>query len=392
MDGAPAEPPQRSLAVEDLHKAFVDRKESVHAVDGVSFQVEPGSFYTLLGPSGCGKTTTLRCVAGLERPDAGIIVVAGGVVSGKNHFVPPHKRDIGMVFQSYAIWPHMSVFENVAFPLRVARGIPGSEIKRRVEEALATVQLAGYESRMATQLSGGQQQRLALARALVRRPKLLLLDEPLSNLDAKLRDHMRTEVRELQRALGITTLYVTHDQAEALSMSNRIAVMERGQIMQEGTPREIYQRPATRFVADFVGNANFLEATVVGRNDLGGMWLETAAGRLQASCPEGVTVDERVTLSIRPENVRVHRTQPASAVNVLPGVIEQQMFLGDALDCRVRVGQATLLTRQHPTGGTRRGDNVFIEFPVELCTVLTESHGVAAAAYAPDEPELLPSS
>ena len=293
-----------------------------------------------------------------------------------------------MVFQSYAIWPHMSVFENVAFPLRVARGIPGSEIKRRVEEALATVQLAGYESRMATQLSGGQQQRLALARALVRRPKLLLLDEPLSNLDAKLREHMRTEVRELQHALGITTLYVTHDQAEALSMSNRIAVMERGRIMQEGTPREIYQQPATRFVADFVGNANFLEATVVGRNDLGGMWLETSAGRLQASCPAGVSLDERVTLSIRPENVRVHRSQPSGVANVLPGVVEQQMFLGDALDCRVRVGGANLLTRQHPTGGTRRGDHVFVELPVELCTVLTEAHGVAAAAYASDdEPE-----
>ena len=389
MDEAPAGPPHALLAVDNLHKVFVDRKEHVHAVDGVGFQVESGSFYTLLGPSGCGKTTTLRCVAGLERPDAGTIMVAGQTVSSgeRGHFVPPHKRDIGMVFQSYAIWPHMSVFENVAFPLRVARGIPGSEIKRRVEEALATVQLAGYESRMATQLSGGQQQRLALARALVRRPKLLLLDEPLSNLDAKLREHMRTEVRELQRALGITTLYVTHDQAEALSMSNRIAVMEGGRIMQEGTPRQIYQRPATRFVADFVGNANFLEATVVGRNELGGMWLDTPAGRLQASCPEGVSIDERVTLSIRPENLRLHRAQPAGAVNVLPGVIEQQMFLGDALDCRVRVGQASLLARQHPIGATRRGDRVFIEFPVELCTVLTESHGVAAAAYAPDEPE-----
>jgi iron(III) transport system ATP-binding protein len=378
---------QRSLAVEDLVKVFIDRGEQVRAVDGVSFQVEPGTFYTLLGPSGCGKTTTLRCVAGLERPDAGAIVVAGRRVSGNGQFVPPHKRDIGMVFQSYAIWPHMSVFENVAFPLRVARGVPRSEISRRVEEALATVQLAGYGGRMATQLSGGQQQRLALARALVRRPKLLLLDEPLSNLDAKLRDHMRTEMRELQRALGITTLYVTHDQAEALSMSNRIAVMEHGRIMQEGTPREIYQRPATRFVADFVGSANFLEATVRGRTDLGGMWLDTAAGRLQASCPEGVVPEEKVTLSIRPENLRVHRTPPSAAVNMLPGVIEQQMFLGDVLDCRVRVGEATLVTRQHPTNGTRRGDNVFVEFPVELCTVLTESHGVAAASYLPDEPE-----
>jgi len=378
---------QRSLEVENLVKVFMDRGEQVRAVDGVSFQVEPGAFYTLLGPSGCGKTTTLRCVAGLERPDGGAIMVAGRRVSGEGQFVPPHKRDIGMVFQSYAIWPHMTVFENVAFPLRVARGIPAKDISRRVEEALATVQLAGYGGRMATQLSGGQQQRLALARALVRRPKLLLLDEPLSNLDAKLRDLMRTEMRELQRALGITTLYVTHDQAEALSMSSRIAVMEHGRVMQEGTPREIYQRPAARFVADFVGNANFLDATVGERADFGGMWLETAAGRLQASCPEGVAPDEKVTLSIRPENLRVYRTPPSAAVNVLPGVIEQQMFLGDVLDCKVRVGQATLTTRQHPTVATRRGDSVYVEFPVDLCTVLTESHGVSAAAYTLDESE-----
>src|ERR687885_785728 len=270
------------IRIQRLEKVFETPRGAIRAVDEVHLEVGAGEFLVLLGPSGCGKTTTLRCVAGLERPDGGSIVVAGRKVSGNGRFVPPHKRDIGMVFQSYAIWPHMSVFENVAFPLRVARGIPGADIKRRVEEALATVQLAGYEGRMATQLSGGQQQRLALARALVRQPRVLLLDEPLSNLDAKLREHMRTEVRELQRALGITTLYVTHDQAEALSMSNRIAVMERGRIMQEGTPREIYQRPATRFVADFVGNANFLEATVLGRNELGGMWLETAAGRLQA--------------------------------------------------------------------------------------------------------------
>ena len=387
MDQPPAEQP--SLAVQDLHKIFLDRREKVHAVDGVSFQVEAGTFYTLLGPSGCGKTTTLRCVAGLERPDGGTIVVAGRSVSGNGQFVPPHKRDIGMVFQSYAIWPHMSVFENVAFPLRVARGIPGSELKRRVEEALATVRLAGFEGRMATQLSGGQQQRLALARALVRRPKLLLLDEPLSNLDAKLREHMRTEVRELQRALGITTLYVTHDQAEALSMSNRIAVMEHGRIMQEGPPREIYQRPATRFVADFVGNANFLEATVRGRSGPVSMVLDTPAGPLQASCPEGVQPGEQVTLSIRPENLRVHKVQPTGGANVLPGIIEQQMFLGDSLDCRIRVGEASLLSRQHPMGATRRGDQVYVEFPVELCTVLTEAHGVSAAAYATDEAELV---
>src|SRR5919199_2287248 len=305
MDGA-SDLPTRSLAVENLHKWFIERKERVHAVDGVSFQVEAGSFYTLLGPSGCGKTTTLRCVAGLERPDDGVIVVAGRTVSGKNQFVPPHKRDIGMVFQSYAIWPHMSVFENVAFPLRVARGIPGSEIKRRVEEALATVQLAGYEGRMATQLSGGQQQRLALARALVRRPKLLLLDEPLSNLDAQLRAELRVELLGLQRQVGITTLYVTHDQVEALSMSSRIAVMNQGRIVQEGTPREVYEHPNSDFVARFVGTANFLPGTIAGRAaEPAHVVVETSIGPVEAAAPPGRAAGDALTLTVRPENIRL---------------------------------------------------------------------------------------
>src|SRR5215212_4179780 len=302
----------RSLAVEDLVKIYPDRKQQVRAVDGVSFEVEAGQFYTLLGPSGCGKTTTLRCVAGLERTDGGRIIVDGRVVSADRPrvFVPPHRRDIGMVFQSYAIWPHMTVFENVAFPLRVTRnGFSGTEIKRRVEQALALVQLGGYEGRMATQLSGGQQQRLALARALVREPKVLLLDEPLSNLDAKLRERMRSEVRELQRRLKITTLYVTHDQIEALSMSNRIAVMSNGKVVQEGTPREIYQRPATQFVADFVGSTNFMEGEALEGAVGGAMRLQTPVGQVVAVCPEGVRAGEKVTLSIRPENIRVHTAE-----------------------------------------------------------------------------------
>jgi iron(III) transport system ATP-binding protein len=378
----------RALVVEYLVKVYQDRRDRVRAVDGVSFEVQEGQFYTLLGPSGCGKTTTLRCVAGLERTDAGRIIVDSHVVSSHapRVFVPPHKRSIGMVFQSYAIWPHMTVFENVAFPLRVGRErLSGGEIKHRVEEALATVQLAGYEGRMATQLSGGQQQRLALARALVRRPKVLLLDEPLSNLDAKLREHMRAELRTLQRRLGITTLYVTHDQVEGLSMSNRIAVMSNGKIVQESTPREIYQRPANRFVADFVGSTNFLEAELLGSSEVGGMRLQTTAGQIQANCPEGVQSGERVTVSIRPESIRLHRVEPA-AVNVLPGVVEQQMFLGNYLDCRVRVGEAMLLTRQDPTLALRRGERVYVELPVDLCTVLSDAHGVSAATYLGEEP------
>ncbi|HYU17536.1 MAG TPA: ABC transporter ATP-binding protein [Chloroflexota bacterium] len=379
----------RSLAVEDLVKVYPDRREPVRAVDGVTFEVEDGQFYTLLGPSGCGKTTTLRCVAGLERTDRGRVIVDGEVVSADRPrvFVPPHKRNIGMVFQSYAIWPHMTVFENVAFPLRVTRtGLSRAQLRSRVEEALAMVQLGGYDARMATQLSGGQQQRLALARALVRQPRVLLLDEPLSNLDAKLREELRVELRNLQRRLRITTLYVTHDQIEALSMSNRIAVMASGKIEQEGAPREIYQRPATQFVANFVGSTNLLEAGVRGPGSGAAMCLETAIGQAQASCPVGVTAGERVTLSIRPENIRVHTAEPAGG-NVFPGVVEQLMFLGEYLDCRIRVGATLLLSRQHPTAQIRNGDQVYVELPVELCAVLSDTHGISSSAYLGEEQE-----
>jgi ABC-type nitrate/sulfonate/bicarbonate transport system ATPase subunit len=231
-----------SLTVENLVKHYPGAEVGANAVDGVTFEIQEGQFYTLLGPSGCGKTTTLRCVAGLEKSDAGTITLDDRVVSrhAPKKFVRPDERDIGMVFQSYAIWPHMTVFENVAFPLRsvseAKRKMRRSEIPGRVMEALETVQLGALAQRPATKLSGGKQQRLALARALVRQPKLLLLDEPLSNLDASLRELMRTELRRLQRQVGITTLYVTHDQSEALSMSNRVAVMENGRIVQEGRP------------------------------------------------------------------------------------------------------------------------------------------------------------
>src|ERR1041384_3239748 len=235
------------IEVKSLTKIYADGDNAgVKAVDGISFTVEEGRFYTLLGPSGCGKTTTLRCIAGLEKANGGEIVVAGKKVfsAADNSFVPAYRRPIGMVFQSYAIWPHLTVFENVAFPLRVGKQrFSGADIRKKVGNALAQVELGGYEERMATQLSGGQQQRLALAPALGREPQGLLLDEPLSNLDAKLRERMRFELRELQRRLRITTLYVTHDQIEALSMSNVIAVTNSGVIIQEGGPRDIYLHP-----------------------------------------------------------------------------------------------------------------------------------------------------
>jgi iron(III) transport system ATP-binding protein len=350
-------------------------------VDGVSFDVEDGEFYTLLGPSGCGKTTTLRCVAGLERSDRGTITIGGRTVSADRPnrvFVPPHLRDIGMVFQSYAIWPHMSVFENVAFPLRVSsKRVSAKEVASRVEEALATVQLGDYASRMATQLSGGQQQRLALARALVRRPRILLLDEPLSNLDARLREQLRVELRTLHRRIRVTTLYVTHDQAEALSMSNRIAVMANGKIVQEGPPRDIYLQPESRFVAEFVGASNFVEATVV-EAGTDGARVRSSGGILRVPSA-GAGRDEPVTLAIRPENVLVHG-QAVAAENVQPGKVEQLLFLGDFVDCRVRVGTDLITARLHPATRYRRDDDVWVEFPTHACSVLSGEGAALALA------------
>jgi iron(III) transport system ATP-binding protein len=249
------------ISINNLRMSYRSAHESVVAARGVTLDVKQGQFYTLLGPSGCGKTTTLRCVAGLEEPDEGEIVVGDDLVysSTRNAWVPPFKRNIGMVFQSYAIWPHMSVFENVAFPLVNGDAkLPKSEIRERVLRALALVQLEGYVDRPAPYLSGGQQQRLALARALVGEPRVLLLDEPLSNLDAKLREEMRVELRELVKRLNVTTLFVTHEQLEALTMSDVVAVMKDGNIVQAGTPEEIYARPRNIFVAQFIGRTNLI--------------------------------------------------------------------------------------------------------------------------------------
>jgi iron(III) transport system ATP-binding protein len=358
------------LAVEGLVKDYPLARGWHRAVADISFRVPVGSFYSLLGPSGCGKTTTIRCVAGLERPDAGTIRLGNTVVASGTLFEPPERRDIGMVFQSYAIWPHMTVFQNAAFPLTVGSSkLSRKERTSRVEEMLALVQLSDYANRPAMLLSGGQQQRLALARALIRQPSLLLLDEPLSNLDARLRDRMRNEIRELQVRLGITTLYVTHDQAEALSMSDRIAVMEDGRIAQEGTPREIYERPATAFVAAFVGTANFIPGSVA--TDAGGArGVQTDAGFLEANLPAGAALGDAVTISIRPENVRVHADAPATA-NTLPGMVQRIVFLGDSLEYAIVAGGVTVVTRQHPGVTFSAGQDVHMELPRDAISVLT---------------------
>jgi len=338
----------------------------VRAVEDVSFTVEEGRFYTLLGPSGCGKTTTLRCIAGLERPEGGTINVDGRVVSGDRVFVPPHQRAIGMVFQSYAIWPHMNVFENVAYPLRVAKPRPSKvEIAREVGEALALVGLEGLEERPAPQLSGGQQQRLAVARALVRRPKLLLLDEPLSNLDAKLRERMRIDLRELQRRLRITTVYVTHDQVEALFLSHRIAVMKDGHIVQEGTPREIYGAPGSGFVADFVGIGTFVSAEV------GAGHVRALGGTVICTPPHDLEIGSRAHLVLRPENVEVTE-RPSGSPNEFEGTLRVAAFLGDHLDCLVAIGEDLVRARAHPASRLVREQKVWVRVPPDQCVLLRD--------------------
>ena len=362
------------IEVKSLSKVFADGSNAgVQAVNNISFTVEDGRFYTLLGPSGCGKTTTLRCIAGLEKPDGGEILVSGKKVysAADRTYVPAYRRPIGMVFQSYAIWPHMSVFENVAFPLRVGKQrFRASEIQKKVASALAQVELNGYEERMATQLSGGQQQRLALARALVREPQVLLLDEPLSNLDAKLRERMRFELRELQRRLRITTLYVTHDQIEALSMSNVIAVMNSGVIVQEGAPREVYMQPKTKFVANFIGSTNQLMGQVSKLEGNGTGWVATDDGEVSCHVLEGLTVGSSVVVVVRPESIDLHLKKPASSANVIEGKVGAAMFLGEYLDCTVELGKSVLQTHQRHTIQVRRGDPVWVELPAGECMAL----------------------
>jgi iron(III) transport system ATP-binding protein len=362
------------IEVKSLVKIFADGKNAgVRAVDRVSFNVEEGRFYTLLGPSGCGKTTTLRCIAGLEKADEGEIIVAGEKVfsASSRTFVPAYRRPIGMVFQSYAIWPHMTVFENVAFPLRVGKQKVGSdEIKRKVMTAVEQVELGGYEDRMATQLSGGQQQRLALARALVREPKVLLLDEPLSNLDAKLRERMRVELRELQRRLGITTLYVTHDQIEALSMSNVIAVMSAGVTVQEGTPREIYLQPRSKFVAQFIGSTNQISGQVTNQGGDGTGNVRTEEGEISCGILAELKAGDKVVVVVRPESIVLHQKKPSHGDNVLEGKIGAAMFLGEYVDCTIELGKNVLETHQPHSLRVRRGDTVWVELPVGDCMAL----------------------
>jgi iron(III) transport system ATP-binding protein len=364
------------IRISGLHVRYQGDQGEVHAVRGIDLVVEEGQFYTLLGPSGCGKTTTLRCLAGLEAASAGEISIAGRPVysSARRFIVPPHERDIGMVFQSYAIWPHMTVFENVAFPLREMRGrFSRAEIKEKVGRALRLVRLSGLEERPAPFLSGGQQQRLALARALVREPKVLLLDEPLSNLDAKLREDTRLELRELVKRLGITTVYVTHDQLEALTMSDVVAVMNQGCIVQEASPIEIYRAPQERFVANFIGLANFLEGRVTqAPNGAGFGVVETRSGNLRCVVPATAKVDDAVTVMVRPEDIALRTsgaTEPGR--NLLEGKVVAAMFMGEAMEYQVELPDGTMMRlRLHASNPVTQGDTVRIQIPPAQCRAL----------------------
>ena len=364
------------LRVEGLYTEYPnDQGAIVKAAQDVNFTVPEGKLFTLLGPSGCGKTTTLRSIAGLERPRVGEIAVNDRVVysSSKGVFIQPNRRGFGMVFQSYAIWPHMNVFQNAAFPLEVGdKKYSRAEVREKVMKVLSAVQLDHLADREATKLSGGQQQRLALARALVMEPALLLLDEPLSNLDAKLRHHLRFELKRLQRELRLTTVYVTHDQSEALALSHEIAVMNEGQIVQVGSPRDIYERPQNRFVADFVGSANFLDATVAGRGDPPDSYhVSTAIGLLECSAVEPLREGDKVVVSVRPEDVHVSAERDGER-NVLPAVVDAKIFLGECLEFQLKVGDALLLARVHPSFSPPVGTRVHVKINPEKCIAIPE--------------------
>ena len=353
------------VVITGLTKRFGD----VAAVAGLDLTVQPGELVALLGPSGCGKTTTLRLVAGFMAPDAGEIRVGDRVLSSPGTVIPPERRRMAMIFQSYALWPHMTVAQNVAYGLRFAKA-QRTERSGRVDEILRAVQLAGYGARYPGELSGGQQQRVAVARALVVEPEILLLDEPLSNLDASLREEMRFEIRRLHERFGITTLYVTHDQAEAMVISDRAAVIRNGRVEQIGAPHELFERPRTRFVAEFIGKTNLIDAVADGSGSV-------ARGRLRLRvAADGLTPGTPAVVSIRPHVItlgpRGDAPTPPAGSNTLAGIVRRASYLGDTVDYQVGLGDSDVVLRV--TGPTparaRAGDPVLVTVPAEACVLL----------------------
>jgi putative spermidine/putrescine transport system ATP-binding protein len=357
------------LELQGLARRFGD----VAAVAGVTLDIRDGEFFSLLGPSGCGKTTLLRIIAGIVTPDAGRVILGGEDITAR----PLHARNTTLVFQSYALFPHLTVADNVGFGL-VMRREPKAQVRARVEEVLTLVRLPGMGARYPAQLSGGQQQRVALARALVVRPAVLLLDEPLSNLDARLRDEMRSEIREIQRAVGITTILVTHDLHEAFAMSDRVAVMSGGRVEQADTPTEIYTSPATRFVAQFTGDVNHFDARVTAFAREAAV-VETTGGLvMHVASSRGFVVDDKLTVMLRPERVRLRpadadggRAGRAESVNRYEAVVERITYLGALTNYRLRCGDAPLLaqaqTGDAPAFGV--GERVVVEWSERDCAV-----------------------
>ncbi|MBW2077948.1 MAG: ABC transporter ATP-binding protein [Deltaproteobacteria bacterium] len=356
------------IEIKNLFKRF----KNVVAVNHIDLEVIQGEMLTLLGPSGCGKTTTLRCIAGLETPEEGEIVIDGKPMLSKG-IVPPSKRGIGMVFQNYAVWPHMRVFNNVVYGLKLQR-ISRQSIKERAYQVLELVGLTGLEDRYPAQLSGGQQQRVALARALVRNPKVLLLDEPLSNLDAKLREKMRFEIKSLVRRMGITSVYVTHDQAEAMVISDRIAVMESGDVVQIGTAEEIYQKPANRFVADFIGTMNFMSGEVVQvLQDTDDVHVRTEfSDRMLCKTPNTAetTPGKKVYASIRPEDVEVFTEPPKGRENLFKGTIAHKAYLGNFLYFFVNVDGTEIRVQIPHHMPQEEGQELYLFLNPEKCMIL----------------------
>jgi ABC-type Fe3+/spermidine/putrescine transport system ATPase subunit len=363
------------LRIENLYKMF----DRVVAVNRINLGIQEGEFFTLLGSSGCGKTTTLRIVGGLEKPDGGAIYLGDRCLASyeRGVFIKPEKRDMGMVFQSYALWPHMTVFENVSYPLKM-RGVSRADVRAKVAEVLAVVGLGGLEDRPAPALSGGQQQRVALARALVFSPKVLLLDEPLSNLDAQLREEMRRELKALQQRVCITVLFVTHDQVEALSLSDRIAIMKFGVLEQIGTPEEVYYHPATPFVRDFLGKTFLLPGKVAAVSDqlveiavqgVGASALSLKRGNVIGSANGFPAVGQGAMVAIRPEKISLTDRMSDGQNNVVEGVLRAVQFLGDRYEYTVTLGEASYVVISPEAKQLKQGNKVFLELKPEGMTL-----------------------
>ncbi|SEA38069.1 iron(III) transport system ATP-binding protein [Desulfuromusa kysingii] len=359
------------IRIKDLTRTYYSEGKQIKALDHVDLTIPANKIFTLLGPSGCGKTTLLRCIVGLETPDDGDIYIGDDLVFSKDKglFIPPENRGLGMVFQTYAIWPHMNVFDNVAYPLQTNR-TPKDKIRQQVVKALKFVQLDGFENRPATKLSGGQQQRVALARALVAEPKVILFDEPLSNLDAKLREETRKELRSFLTELKITAIYVTHDRIEALALSDLIAVMRAGKIIEIGDPKKIYFNSDDKFVADFIGRANLIKGKIEKQEGEHAI-IASEIGSILALNSQGISVGQSAMLCVRPEFIRLAPEQGKQGQNIFSGQMESLIFIGEAYEGEIRIGDTLLTTTIEPTANIVEGDKISISFDPDHCFLLS---------------------